>query len=99
MTKNRHNIEQIKKAILGSMMRRHIIGMKYKPKKFIISKLAPNARGEINNLLNELFRDGFIEYHKNKNCISLNPKNKKEICNYTKNHVSEYSWKNFCAEK
>lgn len=61
-------------AILSKLARKTKIGMDYIPKEKAFSKIPSHARGNLDTVLEELHRNGLIEYHKGKNCISLNPK-------------------------
>ena len=61
-------------AILSKLARRNKIGMNYIPIEKTVSKIPVHARGDIGDIIDEMYKSGLLEYHENKNCISLNPK-------------------------
>lgn len=89
--------EDKKIAILVKLARRNKIGMNYIPKEKAFSKIPSHARGNLSDILDDLHRSGFIEYHKDKNCISLSPNSiertveriEEEVPNYILDRLSK----------
>jgi hypothetical protein len=82
--------EDKKIAILVKLVRRNKIGMNYIPKEKAFSKIPKHARGNLNDILDNLHRNGLTEYHKDKNCISLNPKSIEETAEKIEEEVPNY---------
>jgi hypothetical protein len=71
--------DEKKIAILAKLARHRRIGMNYTPIENTLSKLPAHARGDIQAIIEEMHKDGIIEFHKGKECISLNPAALEEI--------------------
>ncbi|MFO7793029.1 MAG: hypothetical protein R6W73_08650 [Candidatus Saliniplasma sp.] len=87
--------EQKKKNMLAKMVMRRKVGEKYTPKEKVYSGIPKHERGGLENLLDELYKDGFIEYHKGKNCVSINRHQKDLVKRYLKDEVPEFYWDNW----
>lgn len=87
--------DQKKKNILAKLVRRRNIGEKYTPKEKTYSGIRKDERGNLSEILDELHKEGYIEYHKGKNCISINRHNKEKVKQYLEDEVPEYLWDNF----
>lgn len=87
--------KQKKKNILAKLVRRRNIGEKYTLKEKTYSGIRKDQRGNLAQLLDELHKEGFIEYHKGKNCISINRHNKEKVKQFLEDEVPEYLWDNF----
>lgn len=77
-------------AVLSKLARRNKIGMNYIPKEKAFSKIPQHARGNLKDILDELHGNGLIEYHKGKNCISLNPKSIDNVTEKIQDEVPDY---------
>ena len=77
-------------AILAKLSRKTKIGMDYIPKQKAYSKIPRHARGDLDDILDEMHREGLIEYHKGKNCISINPSSISEVSDLIKDEVPDY---------
>lgn len=77
-------------AILAKLARKTKIGMDYIPKEKAYSKIPSHARGNLDNVLDEMHRDGLIEYHKRKNCISISPGSISEVTDLIEDEVPAY---------
>jgi hypothetical protein len=77
-------------AILSKLARKTKIGMDYIPKEKAFSKIPGHARGDLDDILNEMHREGLIEYHKGKNCISINPNSVSEVVELIEDEVPQY---------
>ncbi|MFB6099957.1 MAG: hypothetical protein ABEK16_01670 [Candidatus Nanohalobium sp.] len=77
-------------AILAKLARRNKIGMNYIPKEKAFSNIPSHARGDLDDILDELHGNGLIEYHKGKNCISLNPKSIDEVVERIEEEIPNY---------
>ncbi|PSG98538.1 MAG: hypothetical protein BRC29_00235 [Nanohaloarchaea archaeon SW_7_43_1] len=77
-------------AILAKLGRKTKIGMDYIPKEKAYSRIPGHARGELEGILDEMHKDGLIEYHKGKNCISINPNSISEVVDLIEDEVPSY---------
>lgn len=77
-------------AILSKLGRKRKIGMDYIPKENAFSKIPGHARGNLDDILDEMHRDGLIEYHKGKNCISINRNAVSEVVDLIEDEVPDY---------
>lgn len=82
--------EEKKIAILSKLARRNKIGMNYVPIEKTVSKIPSHARGNIGDIIDEMYKDGLLEYHKNKNCISLRPKAVPKVIKMIRDEVPDY---------
>lgn len=77
-------------AILSKLARRSKIGMNYILVEKSISKIPTHARGNIRSIIDEMHRDGLLEYHKNRNCISLRPESISRVVDMIEDEVPDY---------
>jgi hypothetical protein len=77
-------------SVLSKLARKRKIGMNYIPKEKAFSKIPSHARGSLDDILDEMHKDGLIEYHKGKNCISLNPKSVSDVIEIIEEEVPNY---------
>lgn len=82
--------QEKKIAILSKLARRNKIGMNYIPVEKTVSRIPTHARGNIENIIDEMYKDGLLEYHKNKKCISLRPKSIPKVVDLIKEEVPDY---------
>ncbi len=87
--------EQKKKNMLAKMVMRRKVGERYTPKEKVYSGVPKHARGNLESLLDELHKDGFIEYHKGKSCVSINRHKKRMVKKYLKDEIPEFYWDNW----
>ena len=69
---NKYTDEQKKKNMLAKLVMRGNVGGNYTPREKVSSGIPKHERGNLESLLDELHKDGFIEYHKGKKCVSIN---------------------------
>ncbi|KXB06186.1 hypothetical protein AKJ51_04095 [candidate division MSBL1 archaeon SCGC-AAA382A20] len=74
-------------AGISKLARRNKIGMDYIPIEKTVSKIPVHARGDI---IDEMYKSGLLEYHKNKDCISLNPKSVNRVIGIIEGEVPDY---------
>jgi len=79
-----------KVAILSKLGRKRKIGMDYIPKEKAFSLIPGHARGDLDDILDEMYKDGLIEYHKGKNCISINRNFIPEVTELIEDEVPDY---------
>lgn len=91
----RYTDERKKKNMLAKLVMRGNVGGKYTPKEEVYSGIPKHARGNLENLLDELFKEGFIEYHKGKSCVSINRRQKDMVREYLEGEVPEFYWDNW----
>lgn len=87
--------QQKKKHILSKLVRGRYVGEKYTPKENTYGPIPSHERSNLDDLLDELHKSGYIEYHKGKNCISINRKNKVKVKEFLQDDVPEFFWDNF----
>ncbi|KXB06611.1 hypothetical protein AKJ51_03355 [candidate division MSBL1 archaeon SCGC-AAA382A20] len=87
--------EQKKKNVLAKLVMRGNVGGKYTPRKKVYSGIPKHERGNLESLLDELHKDGFIEYHKGKKCVSINRYKKDMVKEYLQEEVPEFYWDNW----
>ncbi len=93
MTK--YTAEQKRKNMLSKMVMRGNVGGKYTPKEKVYSGIPKHERGDLESLLDELYKDGFVEYHKGKSCVSINRHRKDRVKEYLEGEVPEFYWDNW----
>lgn len=81
-----------KAALIEGMVRRKQWSMKYKNVEDTVSKLPNREKKEAMKILEKLVQDGWAEYHKNKECISLRSNKRKEIRNFLEEHSEMEDW-------
>ena len=64
-------------------------------REFDSRNIPKHERGNLDNLLDELHKDGFIEYHKGKDCVSINRYHKDKVRRYLDDEVPEFYWDNW----
>ena len=77
-------------AILAKLARRTKIGMDYLPKEKVLGRIPKHARGDISTVLDEMYREGLIEYHKGKKCISINPNSVEKVTRMLEGEIPDY---------
>lgn len=92
---SKYTDEKKKKAMLAKMVIRRQVGEKYKDKRKVYSPIPAHERGNLESLLDDLYKEGYIEYHKGKKCVSINRNKKDKVKEYLKDEVPEFYWDNF----
>ncbi|MFB6209227.1 MAG: hypothetical protein ABEJ56_03745 [Candidatus Nanohaloarchaea archaeon] len=82
--------EEKKIAILAKLARKKKLGMNYIPKEKAFSKIPSHDRGNLDSILKEMRRNGLIEFHKNRKCISINPGAVPEVIEPIGEEVPDY---------
>jgi hypothetical protein len=81
-----------KAALIEGMVRRKQWSMKYKNIEDTVSKLPNREKKEALEILEELVQDGWAEYHKNGECVSLRSNKRKEIREFLEEHSDMEDW-------
>ena len=84
--------EKKKAALIEGMVRRKQWQMKYKNVEDTVSKLPNREKKEALEILDELVQEGWAEYHKNKECISLRSNKREEIRKFLEEHSDMDDW-------
>jgi len=84
--------EKKKAALIEGMVRRKQWSMKYKNVEDTVSKLPNREKKQALKILEELVQDGWAEYHKNEECISLKSNKRKDIREFLKEHSDMEDW-------
>ncbi|MCJ7450806.1 MAG: hypothetical protein MUP58_03640 [Candidatus Nanohaloarchaeota archaeon QJJ-9] len=92
---SKHPDRKKKKNMLAKLVRRGKVGEHYTPREKIYSGIPKEERGNLELLLDEMHQAGLIEYHKGKNCVSINRWNKDKVKKVLKGKVPDYYWENF----
>ena len=78
---------RIKYSIFRKLSRNQYWNEKYLPMEYIRKAVARNDSGFVKDVLEDLKKGGFVLFHKNNACVSLNEKFKAEIEQYVMNHA------------
>ena len=84
--------EKKRAALIEGMVRRKQWSMKYKNVEGTVSKLPNREKKEALKILEELVQDGWAEYHKNGECVSLRSGKRKEIREFLEEHSDMQDW-------
>ncbi len=66
------------------------MGGKYTPKQKTYGQIPKNERGNLDQLLDEMYKNGLINYKKNKKVISINSRAKGKIEKMLKDDLPDY---------
>lgn len=84
--------QEKKAALIEGMVRRRQWKMSYKTVNDTVSKLPNREKKQAEKLLHQLVQDGWAEYHKNQECISLRSTKKQEIKEFLEEHSKMQAW-------
>lgn len=76
--------------ILTKLWRRGLFGGKYQPIEQILSNTPRQHHDEARQALDDLYKDGLIQYHKNRMCASINPSHKEEVKTVLRGKIPNY---------
>ncbi|MFB6295085.1 MAG: hypothetical protein ABEI97_04960 [Candidatus Nanohaloarchaea archaeon] len=82
--------DEQKIAVLAKLARGRNIGMDYIPVEKVLGRIPSHARGDIQSVLDEMYRERLIEYHKGKDCISLNGEQLGRVVDMIGDEVPDY---------
>lgn len=77
---------ELKALILHKLRRGRCWGGKYRPIQKVIRYIPPHLRGKAKDLIDEMIKEGFLESHKRKKCVSLNIRYKEEIIRFIRKY-------------
>ncbi|MFC5133489.1 MULTISPECIES: hypothetical protein [Haloferacaceae] len=83
-------VEDCMASILTKMWRRNLFGGTYQPVEQITSGIPDERSSTVNEAFDELHQQGYIQYHKNRTCASINPSYKEEVREFLSGHVADY---------
>lgn len=74
------------------MWRRNLFGGRYQPVEQLMSDIAEEFRSKARDGLDELHKEGLVQYHKNRKCASINPSHKDDVRDVldSSEHVPDY---------
>lgn len=81
-----------KVAIIEGMVRRRQWSMSYKTVEDTVSKLPNREKKEALEIVDELVDQGWAEYHKGRECISLNSSKRSEIKKFLEERSEMEDW-------
>ncbi len=81
-----------KAALLEGMVRRRQWRMNYKSLEHTVSRLPNREKDKALELIDELVDEGWAEYHKNGDCISLNSARRSEIKDFLEKYSDMENW-------
>jgi len=81
-----------KAALIEGMVRRRQWRMSYKTIEHTVSKLPNREKQKAKEILDRMVKQGWAEYHKNQECISLNSSKKKDIKKFLKDNSDMQDW-------
>lgn len=79
MKLNPENKTKIRRHIIRKLVKRDAWGNTYINKHLAMKGILRHLLGFVDEILDELWREGIVIYHKRKECISLNTKRKGRI--------------------
>ncbi len=82
--------QNFKKAILSKLWRRGVFGGRYIPIEKALSKIPRHDWDKAKDVIEEMHREGLVQLHKNKDCISINPPNKDEVKKLLEGHLPDF---------
>lgn len=86
------NRKEKKAALVEGMVQRRQWRMSYKSVEDTVSKLPNRVKKEALEILDELVKEGWAEYHKNGECISLRSSKKGEIREFLEKNSEMEEW-------
>lgn len=84
------DVEACMAAILTKMWRRDLFGGRYQPIEQLTSSIPDERSTTVSQALDELHQRGYIQYHKNRTCASINTRYKEEVRNFLADYVEDY---------
>lgn len=81
-----------KAALIEGMVRRRQWKMSYKTLEDTVSKLPDREKKQSLDTIDELVNEGWAEYHKNGDCISLRSPKRKEIREFLEKYSEMEDW-------
>ena len=81
-----------KAALIEGMVRRRQWKMSYKTIEDTVSKLPGREKKQTLEIIDELVSEGWAEYHKNGECVSLRSSKRKEIRDFLEQYSEMESW-------
>ena len=82
----------VKASLLEGMVKRRQWSMNYKSIEDTVSKLPNRKKKKALDLVDQLVKQGWAEYHKNKECVSLRSGRREEIREYLEEHSEMQDW-------
>ena len=82
--------QELRKAILAKLWRRGVFGGRYIPVEKALSKIPRHEWDRARENIDQMHKNGLIEFHKGKDCISINPSNKDEVKKVLKGYFPDY---------
>lgn len=79
-------------ALIEGMVRRNQWSMNYKNIEHTVSKLPTRVKKEAKEILDDMVQEGWAEYHKNKDCISLRSNKRAEIREFLEEQSDMEEW-------
>ena len=84
--------EEKKVALIEGMVRRNQWSTKYKNIEHTVSKLPNRVKKDAKEILNDMVQEGWAEFHKNNECISLRSNKRAEIREFLEEHSDMQDW-------
>lgn len=84
------DLDECKASILAKMWRRGLFGGKYQPIEKLASDVPDERSDLVNDALEDLHQRGFVRYHKNRACASINTSYKEEVREFLSEYVEDY---------
>lgn len=84
------DLDECKASILAKMWRRGLFGGKYQPVEELASDVPDERSDLLDEALTDLYQRGFIRYHKDRKCASINTSYKEEVREFLSGHVEDY---------
>jgi hypothetical protein len=81
-----------KAALIEGMVRRRQWKMSYKTLEDTVSKLPDREKKQALDIIDDLVIEGWAEYHKNGECVSLRSSKRKEIRDFLEEYSEMENW-------
>lgn len=82
--------QNIRIPILTKLFRNDFWGASYTTVKNCLSKIPKHDHGKAKKEMDDMNKDGLIQFHKRKKCVSLNPSAKDEIEEKLRDHLPDF---------
>jgi len=82
--------QNLRISILSKLYRRSLWGKSYTTLENSLSKIPNHNKGKAKEVLEELRKEGLVQFHKRGSCVSLNPNAKEKIEDILQDHLPDY---------
>ncbi len=84
------DLAECQASILAKMWRRNLFGGTYQPVEQVTSDIPDERTGLVDEALDDLHQKGYIQFHKNGACASINTSYKADVRKFLADYVEDY---------